>query len=103
MYVCTSRSEGFGITLLEAMARKIPCVAYEVKYGPKELIDNGENGYLLPAFSIYEMAKTISNLIHDVEKRKQLSDKAYLTYLSYSKETIVEKWNSLFRLVLESN
>ena len=39
--------EGFSLALLESLAHGVPTISYNIKYGPKEMINNGENGYLI--------------------------------------------------------
>ena len=95
LYICTSRSEGFGITILEAMSYGIPCLAYNIKYGPQELIENGVNGYLVNPFDIDSMAETIESLITESENRKKLSNNALISYKKYSREEILKKWELL--------
>ena len=41
--ILTSKIEGFGLVLLEAMARKIPCLSFKIPYGPLNIIKNGES------------------------------------------------------------
>jgi accessory Sec system glycosylation protein GtfA len=47
-YVSGSTSEGFGLTLLEAVAAGLPLIGFDVRYGNQTFIDDGENGYLIP-------------------------------------------------------
>ena len=56
VYVCPSRLEGFGLTVIEAMAAKIPVVATNVGSIP-ELIKNGYNGFLVEKNNIEELSK----------------------------------------------
>ena len=47
-YVAASTSEGFGLSLLEAVGSGLPMIGFDVPYGNQTFIDDGENGYLLP-------------------------------------------------------
>ena len=49
LYVSASTSEGFGLSLLEALAEGLPIVGFDVDYGNRELVEQGVNGYLVPA------------------------------------------------------
>ena len=48
LYVSASTSEGFGLSLLEAIAEGLPIVGFDVDYGNREMVDPGRNGRLLP-------------------------------------------------------
>lgn len=45
--ILTSKIEGFGLVLLEAMARNIPCLSFKIPYGPLNIINNGINGFFI--------------------------------------------------------
>lgn len=47
LLILTSRYEGFGMVLIEAMSRGIPCVSYDCPHGPSDILVNGTNGYLV--------------------------------------------------------
>ena len=46
--IMTSKFEGFGMVLVEAMSRGVPCIAYDCPNGPSDIIHDGVNGYLIP-------------------------------------------------------
>lgn len=50
LYLSGSKSEGFGLTLLEAIGAGLPLVGFDVRYGNQTFIKDGENGYLIPPF-----------------------------------------------------
>lgn len=47
-YIAASTSEGFGLSLMEAVGSGLPMIGFDVPYGNPTFIDNGKNGYLLP-------------------------------------------------------
>ena len=95
IYVMTSRYEGFGICLLEAKAYGLPCVAFDVPTGPAELIADGTNGFLIPPFSIGEMAEKIERLMDDEALRTQFSQNAGLGTEKCRGEYILSQWNEV--------
>lgn len=96
MYLMTSRFEGFGMVLIEAMAYGVPCISFNCPCGPKEIITNGEDGFLIENNDIDGFAKQVELLIQDSELRKKMGKKAKLKAEKYSPETIVKQWDTLF-------
>ena len=95
--VMTSRYEGFPMVLLEAAAKTLPLVSFDIETGPNEIISDGVNGYLIDANSPDLMVEKIEDLICDTEKRKMMSENVYKTALGFSVERICEKWKWLLK------
>jgi glycosyltransferase involved in cell wall biosynthesis len=74
IFVLTSRWEGFGYVLAEAMCYGVPLVGYNVSSNP-ELIFDGKNGFLVKTGDIEELAKTILYMSSDPELRKKMGEK----------------------------
>jgi glycosyltransferase involved in cell wall biosynthesis len=72
----TSKSESFGYVLIEAMALKIPVVAFKVG-GIPEVIENNISGYLIDPYNIIEMSDSLLRLIEDYNLRKQFGNNGY--------------------------
>lgn len=72
-FVLPSRYEGFPNTLLEAMSLGICCIAADCKTGPKEIIENGKNGMLVPVGDSKAMAEAIALLEKDSNLRSELA------------------------------
>ena len=72
IYVMTSRNECFPMVLLVAMSYGVPCVAFDCETGPRHIIRNEVDGFLIDDESIEEMIKAIEVLILDIEKKKQV-------------------------------
>lgn len=98
LQVLTSRFEGFPMTLLEGMANGLPLVAFDVA-GVGEVIRNGENGFLIPAFDEKEMAEKILLLIENKEKRKEFSNKNIEQREEYNIEFVINEWNEMFKRI----
>lgn len=97
IYVMGSRTEGLGLVLLEASACGLPLISYDCPSGPREIVTDGENGYLIPHVGdIDAMAEKICLLIEDAELRKQMGEKAKLMVDKFSPLKIKEQWMTLF-------
>lgn len=84
----TSKVEGFGMVLLEAISRNIPCIAYNVPYGPESIIINGINGYLVDFGDIESSSKLLKNISLD----KFYNSDIQATLNLFSKEKIIQQW-----------
>ena len=93
----TSRWEGFGLTLVEAMVYGLPCVACE-NNGPCEIIEDGVTGYLVPKYDLQKYAELLVSCIRDQERYQTLSVNAFERAKDFELSSIVEQ----FMTVLES-
>lgn len=91
-FVMTSRSEGFGLVIAEAQSFHLPVVAFDVPYGPRNLIDDKNNGILVEPFNIKRMAKEVIRLIEDKELRLLYSQNAAVRFNDFSEEKILLDW-----------
>jgi glycosyltransferase involved in cell wall biosynthesis len=93
VYVQPSRSEGFGITVIEAMSRQLP-VAVLPNGSLPEIVRDGENGLIAKSSSSKDLAKEISRLIEDYDFSKKIGEKARLEVIkkydkaSWHKKTV---------------
>lgn len=65
LFVCPSRREGFGLTVIEAMAAKVPVLVSDEFQGPIEIIGYGKYGFTFKNGDIEDCAMQISNIIND--------------------------------------
>ena len=72
IYVSSSCSESFGKVLIEAMAAGLPIIA-TLTTGSKEIVKDGENGFLVPIGDSESLAKKILFLLNNPDKAKEMS------------------------------
>lgn len=89
IFVIPSRSEGFPNALAEAMAAGCCCVAFDFIAGPRDIIEDGLNGVIIPSGNIIQMATEIDALILDKRKRKQFENRALEIKQKLSKTKIM--------------
>lgn len=97
----TSLSEGFALVITEAMECGVPVVSYQCPYGPKDIITDGKDGFLVPLNDESTLANRICTLIDDDSLRHDMGQAARLTAKSYQIERIVDQWMALFSQVLK--
>lgn len=96
IYVMISHTECFPMVLLEASACGLPLVAFDVPVGPKALIKEGYNGYLIKDRDIDKMADRIINLFENQEKMKELGKNAKENVNQYLPDNVMKKWYGIF-------
>ncbi len=101
--VMTSHYEGFPFVLLEASARGLPMVSFDIETGPNEIISEGHNGYLIPDYDEELLLKRIEELINDTEARRSMSDNAQERAQKFYIEKIIPQWEKVFEEVLYGN
>ena len=99
-FVLSSRFEGFGMVITEAMACGLPAVSFTCPSGPKDIIKDGEDGLWVENGNIKEMAEKISFLIENEELRKEMGRKARINVERFKIENIAKQWEDLFNKVL---
>jgi len=101
VFILSSRYEGLPMVLLEAMACGLPAVAFTCPCGPKDVIEDGINGYLVEQDNIYHMAEKISIMLNDQDKRKEMGLKAKEIVREYSEEHVMKQWDVLFKKLIK--
>lgn len=96
LFVLSSRFEGFGMALIEAMACGLPVISFDCPVGPGQIIDDGVNGVLVENGSIDALAAEIIRLIDDPGLRGKLGAAARRAARRYSSDTIADQWEHLF-------
>ena len=93
--VFTSAAEGFGLTLVESICNGCPAFAFDIKYGPSEIINDGQTGYLTPRFDKEEFARKIIKFYKDEQLQKTMSKNCYKEASRFSTEQFLENWYSM--------
>jgi len=96
IYVLSSRQECFPMVLLEAMSYGIPVVSFDSPNGPRDIIKNENDGFLIKPYDVNKMAKKIMFLIENYELRKRMGINAYENIKRFSEENIGNMWKNLF-------
>ena len=96
LFVCTSRFEGFGMGIIEAMACGLPVVAFDCLWGPRSIITDGEDGLLVENGNIGKMAETLNSLLQDPYKIEIMGKHARENVQRFNIDVIAEKWKKLF-------
>ena len=95
-FVLSSRFEGFGIVIIEALACDTPVIATNCESGPSEIIENKKNGLLIPVEDEKALKEAMEKLFHDKELYMKLKSNAYRSVKKYDIKNVVQDWIKLF-------
>lgn len=96
IFMMTSRYEGQPMVLIEAMSCGIPSVTFDFNHGPREMITDGYDGFVVDYADDTSFINKIRELVVDKELRKVVGLNARKTSENYSGQKIFKKWNNLF-------
>lgn len=103
IYAMTSRSEGFGMVLIEAMANGVPCISFNCPGGPKDIITDKVDGFLIENDNIESYTNHLTLLIENSQLRKEMGEKAKSKAKKYLPEIIVPQWDLLFKKLIQTS
>jgi glycosyltransferase involved in cell wall biosynthesis len=96
IFVLSSRFEGFGMVLVEAMACGLPVVSFDCPAGPDEIITDGVDGLLVPSGDVHALAGKLMTLMADEALRERLGQQARQSARRYEMAAIATQWKDLF-------
>lgn len=96
IYIMTSRWEGFGLVLTEAMNFGLPIISFE-NSGANEVLENGKYGKLVPQGNVEVFAKELNRMISDVQLRKEYAIKSLQRVESFQLDNIMKQWEDIIQ------
>ena len=99
IFAFSSLVEGFALVIVEAMECGLPAVSYQCPCGPKDIITDGKDGFLVPVNDEQMLADKICDLIEDENLRRKMAADAKVRAQHYHVENIAKQWMELFNVV----
>ena len=94
LFVLSSRFEGFGLVIIEAMSCGLPVLAFDCPWGPREIITDGKDGLLVDNGNVSQLADSIIYLIDHPDVRKQMGEEAKRKSENYRMENLAIVWKN---------
>lgn len=103
IFCFTSRYEGFGLALAEAMAYSMACISFDCQCGPSDLIEDNYNGFLVKSFDTKKFLFELISLMKGSDLREKLGINAY-KFISdnLSESNILTTWINLFKQMISN-
>ncbi|GAA6113460.1 accessory Sec system glycosyltransferase Asp1 [Apilactobacillus apinorum] len=92
--VQTSMGEGLSMSLVEGLSYGIPEVAYDVNYGPNEIIENNVNGFLIEPKDIASLAKQVIELLNNQDTYERMHDQSITKSIKFNPDNVFEQWKT---------
>lgn len=99
IFVLSSRYEGFGMVLIEAMSQGCACIACDYKGRQKEIIPSDKEGVICPADNVELLAEAIMKIITNDELRQQLQRQAISRSSYYNLDKTMDRWEDIINSI----
>jgi GalNAc-alpha-(1->4)-GalNAc-alpha-(1->3)-diNAcBac-PP-undecaprenol alpha-1,4-N-acetyl-D-galactosaminyltransferase len=96
IFTLTSKFEGLPMVLMEALSNGLACIAYDCVSGPRDLINNEENGLLIEDQNTSAFQEGLEKLMINEKLRKKIAAAGPTSMKPYDLPEIVKKWHALF-------
>jgi len=101
IFVLSSHFEGLPTVVIEAMICGAPVIASDCEFGPREILEDGKYGVLVPVGSVEILAERIINLLEDRGLAKKYAESAHRKAMEFSKERIIPQYETVVDQLLK--
>lgn len=98
IFALSSRFEGFGLVLLEALSYQLPVISYSCPAGPSEIIFDGINGYLVDNGNVKVFSEKLCELMSNDKLLEEFKTNTNYKIERFSRNNVIKKWNDLLKI-----
>lgn len=99
IYLMSSYTESFGLVLIEAQSYGIPIVVFDSAQGAKEIVTDGENGFLISERNEEAFAQKSIELLESMELREKLGANGRKNSEKYKKDVVMQEWKEFLKKI----
>jgi len=100
--IVTSKAEGFGLTLMESICNGCPVFAFDIKYGPSEIIEDGLTGFLFPRFDVEDFAAKVVEYLKDKDMQRAMIGNCYEAASKFNSDKLLESWYKMIEIIYKT-
>jgi glycosyltransferase involved in cell wall biosynthesis len=95
LFLLTSKTEGFGMVLLEAISFGLPCISFDCPSGPRDIIKDNVNGYLISLNDESALEEAIITIINNPELKLQMGKESFSISENWKDSQLLEQWYTI--------
>src|SRR5690606_36227667 len=100
LYAMTSETECFPMVLLEALSVGLPVITYDAPTGPRHIVTDGEDGFIVPYKNLDIFTQKLEQLMTDENLRRKMGAKGRENVQRFNIDKIMQQWQYLFKEVI---
>ena len=97
IYAMTSETECFPMVLLEALSVGMPVISYDAPTGPKHILRNEEDSFLVPYKNLNIFVQKLKKLMQNENLRQEMGQKGAENVKRFNIKIIMQQWEDLFK------
>lgn len=92
LFLLTSKTEGFGMVLLEAISFGLPCISFDCPSGPRDIIKDNKNGYLIKLNDDKEFEEVLFKFIKKPDLKVKMSGESFVMSKMWDDDKLLQQW-----------